>query len=434
MRCRIGGKKEKLFRRKSCFSKRDPVNLLYIGSALAFLPRLEGPLAPMLRGIAGRLAPVGQALLRPQPSLLPRRHLFHALSAPDAARGAAARARPAARVARKCVCSSAADVADASLVRETRFREIYDEIARGALISRNDLKLGLERAVPGCEVSNDQVDRMMRVADLDSSGHVDYSEFRFLFDDIHDDDISLSSLAETWLGFSDSVKDPTIIFNMAWRRLISAVGGERNVRLPTEIMFLGGAPGAGKGTMTPYIMWERGLEGSPVVMSSLLNSPQAKKIIDEGGLVGDMEVFTMLLDELASPSQRLGSLVDGFPRTVAQVQLLQLLHAKMSELSRTYDHTELQSYFPRPRFRMCILFVDEHVSIERQLSRGRQALEHNKSVADAGEGELLEVTHMGPLTAPLPPCPPAPLPPCPPAPPLHPHPHPLPRCATRTSR
>ena len=150
-------------------------------------------------------------------------------------------------------------MADASLVRETRFREIYDEIARGALISRNDLKLGLERAVPGCEVSNDQVDRMMRVADLDSSGHVDYSEFRFLFDDIHDDDISLSSLAETWLGFSDSVKDPTIIFNMAWRRLISAVGGERNVRLPTEIMFLGGAPGAGKGTMTPYIMWERGL-------------------------------------------------------------------------------------------------------------------------------------------------------------------------------
>ena len=388
----------------------------------------------MLRGIAGRLSPGGQALLRPQPSPLPRRHLFHALSAPDAARGAAARARPAARVARKCVCSSAADVADASLVRETRFREIYDEIARGALISRNDLKLGLERAVPGCEVSNDQVDRMMRVADLDSSGHVDYSEFRFLFDDIHDDDISLSSLAETWLGFSDSVKDPTIIFNMAWRRLISAVGGERNVRLPTEIMFLGGAPGAGKGTMTPYIMWERGLEGSPVVMSSLLNSPQAKKIIDEGGLVGDMEVFTMLLDELASPSQRLGSLVDGFPRTVAQVQLLQLLHAKMSELSRTYDHTELQSYFPRPRFRMCILFVDEHVSIERQLSRGRQALEHNKSVADAGEGELLEVTHMGPLTAPLPPCPPAPLPPCPPAPPLHPHPHPLPRCATRTSR
>ena len=70
------------------------------------------------------------------------------------------------------------------------------------------------------------------------------------------------------------------------------------MRLPREIMFLGGAPGAGKGTMTPYIMRERGLDNAPIVMSSLLQSPAAKKIIDEGGLVSDMEVFSMLLAEV----------------------------------------------------------------------------------------------------------------------------------------
>ena len=123
---------------------------------------------------------------------------------------------------------------------------------------------------------------------------------------------------------------------------------------------------------------------------ALLNSPTAQKVINEGGLVSDLEVFAMLLQELTRPEQRRGALVDGFPRTVVQVQLLQHLHAKMRELSRRYDATPLSRYFPRPRFRMCILYVDEHESIQRQLSRGRLALEHNKAAAESGEA-LVEV-------------------------------------------
>ena len=57
------------------------------------------------------------------------------------------------------------------------------------------------------------------------------------------------------------------------------VDGEPNIRLPHEIMFLGGAPGAGKSTMTPYVMWERGITAKPIVMSPVLNSPSAHKII-----------------------------------------------------------------------------------------------------------------------------------------------------------
>ena len=93
------------------------------------------------------------------------------------------------------------------------------------------------------------------------------------------------------------------IFELAWRQLClgksnSMTAGEERVRLPREILFLGGAPGAGKGTMTPYIMRGRGMDSDPIVMSSLLTSPAAQKIIDEGGLVSDREVFAMLLEAL----------------------------------------------------------------------------------------------------------------------------------------
>ena len=37
--------------------------------------------------------------------------------------------------------------------------------------------------------------------------------------------------------------------------------------------------------------------------------------------------------------------------------------------------------------KMCILYVDEHLSIERQLNRGRQAIEHNRRVQETGEGK-----------------------------------------------
>eukprot|EP00308_Calcidiscus_leptoporus_P011346 CAMPEP_0119389020 /NCGR_PEP_ID=MMETSP1334-20130426/107392_1 /TAXON_ID=127549 /ORGANISM="Calcidiscus leptoporus, Strain RCC1130" /LENGTH=78 /DNA_ID=CAMNT_0007411155 /DNA_START=15 /DNA_END=247 /DNA_ORIENTATION=- len=76
-------------------------------------------------------------------------------------------------------------------------------------------------------------------------------------------------------------------------------------------------------------------------MSSLLTSPAAKKIIDEGGLVSDMEVFGMLLDELMQPSQLNGALVDGFPRTVAQVKMLKILDSRMRELNRKWDGTAM---------------------------------------------------------------------------------------------
>jgi adenylate kinase len=54
------------------------------------------------------------------------------------------------------------------------------------------------------------------------------------------------------------VKDARIIFTPIWDSLQEEVGRE-NLRFPKEIILLGGAPGAGKGTQTQFISEARGL-------------------------------------------------------------------------------------------------------------------------------------------------------------------------------
>ena len=70
------------------------------------------------------------------------------------------------------------------------------------------------------------------------------------------------------------IKDAQLIFNSVWRELEAQVGHD-NLRFPKEIILLGGAPGAGKGTNTNFIAKVRGLTCQPIVMSSLLKSPEA---------------------------------------------------------------------------------------------------------------------------------------------------------------
>src|SRR4029077_8916778 len=82
------------------------------------------------------------------------------------------------------------------------------------------------------------------------------------------------------------IKDAQLIFESAWQDLEADYGRE-NLRFPKEIILLGGAPGAGKGTNTEFITKVRGLTCSPIVMSSLLDSSEAKALKDGGSLVGD---------------------------------------------------------------------------------------------------------------------------------------------------
>ena len=151
-----------------------------------------------------------------------------------------------------------------------------------------------------------------------------------------------------------------------------------------------GAPGSGKGTNTPFILRERGITAPPLVVSSLLDSPEFARIKDAGNLIGDREVIGLLFRRLLSHEYANGVLVDGFPRTRIQSECLKLLHQKMLEIRKDFAGTALGHLFPRPVFRITVLYVEEAEAIRRQLGRGRQAAAHNARVRDTGVGEPME--------------------------------------------
>ena len=93
------------------------------------------------------------------------------------------------------------------------------------------------------------------------------------------------------------IKDAQLIFSSVWQRLEEEYGRE-NLRFPKEIILLGGAPGSGKGTNTAFITRARGLTCPPIVISALLDSPEAKSLKDGGNMVGDREVVGLLLRRL----------------------------------------------------------------------------------------------------------------------------------------
>jgi adenylate kinase len=152
------------------------------------------------------------------------------------------------------------------------------------------------------------------------------------------------------------IKDAHIIFESAWVDLIEDVGRE-NVRFPKEIILLGGAPGAGKGTNTDFIGKARGLTCPPVVISSLLDSPDAKRLKDAGAMVGDREVVGLLLRELMKPDYRDGVILDGFPRTRVQVECLKMIVDKMHQLRREFYGTPHGIFVSRPFIVWCCLWT-----------------------------------------------------------------------------
>ena len=196
------------------------------------------------------------------------------------------------------------------------------------------------------------------------------------------------------------VKDAHVIFNTVWNDLEEDIGHE-NLRFTKELILLGGAPGSGKGTNSSFISKVRGLTCPPIIVSDLLNTPEAKRIKEAGGMVGDTEVVGILFRKLLEDDYRDGCILDGFPRTRVQVECLHLLIQKMNQLYREYHTTPLAINFRKPTVHAVVLFIDEKTSIERQLLRGRQIEEHNERVEQEGDGETLELraTDLDPVAA-----------------------------------
>lgn len=185
------------------------------------------------------------------------------------------------------------------------------------------------------------------------------------------------------------IKDAHIIFGTVWREL-EQERGRGQLRFPRELILLGGAPGAGKGTNTDFIRKVRDIDAPPIVVSQLLDSPAARKVKAQGGMVGDREVVGILLRKLLEPEQQNGALLDGFPRTKVQVECLKLLFDEMVALRREFSGTPEMVHFKQPIFHIMVLFVDEAESVARQLKRGRQVTAHNEEVIRSGMGELWE--------------------------------------------
>lgn len=102
-----------------------------------------------------------------------------------------------------------------------------------------------------------------------------------------------------------------------------------------RVVVLLGAPGAGKGTQAPLLAEHLGI---PVVATGDLfraavrdRTPlgiQAKGYMEAGQLVPDDVTVGLLLDRLGRPDATGGVILDGFPRTAVQAQVLDAVLAE----------------------------------------------------------------------------------------------------------
>ncbi len=90
-----------------------------------------------------------------------------------------------------------------------------------------------------------------------------------------------------------------------------------------------GAPGSGKGTQGKLLAERLGLPkittGDILRGAVKAETPlgkDAKKYLDDGKLVPDSVILTLIKDELAKPEAQAGAVLDGFPRTAAQAELV----------------------------------------------------------------------------------------------------------------
>jgi len=197
------------------------------------------------------------------------------------------------------------------------------------------------------------------------------------------------SVKKTSVPFDLEVKDAQLIFQSVWRELENDYG-KKNLRFPKELILLGGAPGAGKGTNTDFIRKVRDITEKPIVVSELLSSPEAVAIKASGGMVGDRDVVRILFRKLLGAEYRGGAVLDGFPRTKVQVECLKMLYDEMISLRREFADSPEVVNFKQPVFHIMVLFIEEPESVARQLKRGRQTIAHNEEVMRSGIGELWE--------------------------------------------
>lgn len=145
------------------------------------------------------------------------------------------------------------------------------------------------------------------------------------------------------------------------------------------VIFLG-PPGAGKGTQAKMISEKRGIPqlstGDMLRAAIAAKTPtglKAQEVMDRGELVSDEIVAGIVADRIEEPDCKPGFLLDGFPRTLVQAEMLDtILKDRNRELSAILE-----------------LVVDEDALVDRMRNRVKESEANGEPVrADDNEETL----------------------------------------------
>jgi adenylate kinase len=123
-----------------------------------------------------------------------------------------------------------------------------------------------------------------------------------------------------------------------------------------------GKPGAGKGTQAEFLKEKYNLthlSTGDIFRYNIKNDTElgqlAKSFMDQGGLVPDEVTIKMLQSEVDKNQDSAGFLFDGFPRTIAQAQSLDVFLSSKNEIITA----------------TIALDADDEILIQRLLERGK---------------------------------------------------------------
>ena len=147
-----------------------------------------------------------------------------------------------------------------------------------------------------------------------------------------------------------------------------------------RLIFLG-PPGAGKGTQAKLLVEKYGIPqlstGDMLRAAVAAGTPvglQAKAVMDAGQLVSDDIVIGIIVDRIDDADARNGFILDGFPRTVAQAEALDVaLKAKAQKIDLVLE-----------------LKVDHDKIVDRIINRAVQARAQGQEVRKDDDPEIFK--------------------------------------------